>query len=82
MEELLFFAGTTNGYDRCGTPARLQSLAVDAQTRWRATSELPKSLRQLRSCLFALQRADHFGFTPDEQFLRALVWRIGETVSG
>jgi hypothetical protein len=82
MEELLFFAGTTNGYDRCGSPERLQSLAADVQTQWLTTGELPESLRQLRSCLFALQRADHFGFTPDEKFLRALVRRIGEAVSG
>lgn len=76
LHRLLAFAATANGYDRFGNPERLQHHAALAYERWRATAELPSSMGELRSFLFAAQRADHFGFAPDERYVRALIEKI------
>lgn len=75
---ILHFATTSNGYVNFGNRSRLLAFAGEAHRRWRDTGELPPTLKELRSFLFALQRADHFGFPIDERFARALVGRIGE----
>ena len=73
LGDLFRFAGTTNGYVRCGSSDRCAELANTALEAWRATGALPSTLRDLRCCLFFEQRRDHFGFPTDERYMRDLV---------
>ena len=84
-DEIHRFALTTNGFERMGSFKRCADLANNAIKRWRENGDLPKSLRDLRCCLFFEQRRwHHFGYGFDEETLRyamALVEAIGAHVS-
>ena len=59
--ELVFFAGTLNGYEVAGeSPAELLAFADPIAQRWLERGELPNDLTALRVALFAKQRRDHF----------------------
>jgi hypothetical protein len=58
--ELVYFAGTLNGYDALGVEVEgLESFADGIVERYRRSRELPRDLTQLRVALFAEQRRDY-----------------------
>ena len=85
--ELVFFAGTFDGYVvRASAPA-LSAFVEDVRARFLASGELPEGLTLLRTALFAEQRRDRFTEwslrdDPDTmRFIHGLVERMRELVS-
>jgi len=61
------FALSFNGYDWWGSFQRCAEVANLAAQTYHRSGALPKSLVDLRTCLFFEQRRwHHFGFDPDE----------------
>jgi hypothetical protein len=70
-DALQAFALTMNGYERMGSFEACAELANAALERWRTTGKLPRSLADLRCCLFFEQhRWRHYGYGFDEATLR------------
>jgi hypothetical protein len=85
-DELVFFAGTLNGYDILGDTEALQAFAEPIYERYRDTGELPDDLTELRLALFAEQRRDHFTDSASSPevlaYIHALVEAIRAAVTG
>lgn len=85
--ELVFFAGTLNGYEVAGeSPAELLAFADPIGQRWLERGELPNDLTALRVALFAEQRRDHFSDSATDpetmRYIHALVEAIRLQVGG
>jgi len=81
-QELRAFAVTTNGYRRMGAQHRLAQLSDKVFNEWRSSGTLTATLGELRCCLFAAQRAEHFGNSIPDGYVRALTDEIRRLVVG
>lgn len=84
--ELVYFAGTVNGYDVLSAgPEGLMDFANPVVERFRDRGELPSDLTQLRVALFAEQRRDHFSDSASSpetmRYVHALVEGIRDAVT-
>lgn len=74
------FALSFNGYEHWGSFQKCAEVGNRAAELYRAERVLPKSLTELRTCLFFEQRRwRHFGFDPDEEamdYIHGLVEHI------
>jgi hypothetical protein len=79
------FALTFDGYCECGSFDKCADIANKAIAVFHSAGKVPKSLVELRTCLFFEQRRwNHFGETPpvDEmRYIRALLKAIRENVA-
>lgn len=87
--ELVYFAGTLDGYEALGVETEgLQAFADGIVRRYRSSGELPRNLTQLRAALFAEQRRDHWtGGWGDPgaktmRYIHALVEAIRAAIEG
>jgi hypothetical protein len=79
--ELVYFAGTLNGYDVVGeTPADLEAFAAPIRERHRTSGELPADLTDLRVALFAEQRRDHFSDSASNPEVMAYIHALVEGI--
>lgn len=78
------FALTFNGYEWCGSFEQCAKVGNRGADLFRESGILPRSLAELRTCLFFEQRRwRHFGLDPDEparRYISALVEAIREKV--
>ena len=80
-DDIIEFALTFDGYEHHPTTAF--KINERAQTRYAANGALPRTLDQLRTCLFAQQRMWRDNEGPDEkslEFITAIVGRIWRLV--
>ncbi len=85
--ELVFFAGTFDGYTELGMDVtRLEAFADEVRRGWNRDAQLPTDLTTLRGALFAEQRRDHFTDSASDpetlHYIHALVYAIRAVVTG
>jgi hypothetical protein len=80
------FALSFIGYEEMGSLRRCARLGNDSIQRWRECGELPRTVEELRACLFFEQRRWHhygYGFVDETMaYLKELVAKLREQLEG